>query len=173
MADGTWDDFTSRGGFADGAASLSDIDYRARNLLVTKINERLEKTTCTYRAFAYNRPGMHNGLMILFAHKECPEDTGQWKSSQFETVLQARNRPPELDEQLEVESEANDYTGAGTCEELADEAYREAHDCFYIVEREIVDKLVEAVDSYLAGDGSDKDAQDALGVACDALKGKL
>lgn len=172
MADGTWDDFFSKGGFADGAATVRRIDERARTNLVRMINELLEAATSNSRAFAYDRPGLHNGLMILFAAKDCPEDAGQWKAEQFETVLPSDTGPPELQEQLEWLGEGGEDEWPSTREELVEAAYREAHEAVYSVDRELVDKLIEAVDSYLAREGADE-SQDELGRACDALKGAL
>lgn len=61
MARGTFDDFTNKYGFNDGA-SVEYRDFQARDVICRGLN-RLLKTTV---AIPYDRPGLHNSCMILF-----------------------------------------------------------------------------------------------------------
>lgn len=64
MAQGTWEDFTNKYGFSDGAG-LEGRDYRARDILIKLLNEQPEVKSAGIRAIAYDRPGMHNSCLIL------------------------------------------------------------------------------------------------------------
>jgi len=64
MARGSWDDFTSKWGFGDGACS-EDRDFRARDKIVSKLNAdpgfQREKVT----AVAWDSTGSHNACFVL------------------------------------------------------------------------------------------------------------
>lgn len=64
MARGKWNDFTSKYGFHEGA-DLEDVDWRARDILVGLLNERTEMKAAGVRAIPYDRPGLHNGCLIV------------------------------------------------------------------------------------------------------------
>jgi hypothetical protein len=64
MAIGTWDDFTDKFGFQDGAG-VEDTDFRARAVLVKKLNDHPVMQKAKITAVEYDRPGMHNPCMIL------------------------------------------------------------------------------------------------------------
>lgn len=68
MAIGTWDDFTSKFGFGDGATA-EQRDFWARDALVDMLNKRWP----AMRAEGYDRPGVHNPVLILVEGEE-PED---------------------------------------------------------------------------------------------------
>jgi len=59
-------------GFNDGE-SLEDRDFRARDILVRLINKQPEMKAEHVRALAFDRPGVHNACLILFA-KDLEED---------------------------------------------------------------------------------------------------
>ena len=63
---GNWEDFAEKFGFNDGDGT-EGRDYRARDILVGLLNEQPEMKTAKVRAVAYDRPGVHNGCMILIA----------------------------------------------------------------------------------------------------------
>ncbi len=64
MAQGIWEDFTEKFGFGDGA-STEDRDFRARDILIRTLNQQPEMKAAGVRTVAYDRPGVHNGCMIL------------------------------------------------------------------------------------------------------------
>lgn len=67
------EDFTSKYGFRDGAA-FEFRDLQARDLLVKLFNEECDDQ----RAVAWDRPGMHNGCMIVFFKRQ-----SGWKPKQY------------------------------------------------------------------------------------------
>ncbi len=73
MARGSWDDFTSKYGFNDGA-STEERDWRVRDILVRMLNERQEMTDAGVRAEAYDRPGLHNGCLIVLVKTSADAD---------------------------------------------------------------------------------------------------
>lgn len=64
MARATWDDFSSKWGFEEGA-SLEARDFEVRSKLLEMLNESPALQTAKLRAVEYNRPGLHNCCMIL------------------------------------------------------------------------------------------------------------
>jgi hypothetical protein len=60
---GTWEDFTSKYGFNDGAA-IDGRDYEAREVLIQLINARQECRDAGITAVAFDRPGLHNPCLI-------------------------------------------------------------------------------------------------------------
>jgi hypothetical protein len=73
MAKGTWDDFTDKYGFADGAQTTS-WDFEVRDTLVGLLNDH-PITNQKYRYEAYDRPGCHNPCLILTFRKEGDTNT--------------------------------------------------------------------------------------------------
>jgi hypothetical protein len=67
------DDFTSKYGFRDGSAS-EPRDEIARELFVSRFNCKSK----TIRAVTWDRPGMHNGVMIVFFERK-----RGWKPVQY------------------------------------------------------------------------------------------
>jgi len=68
MAIGTWDDFTEKFGFEDGD-SLEERDFVARKYLVQMLN--VHPAMKGRRAFAFDRPGVHNSCLIIIVR--CPK----------------------------------------------------------------------------------------------------
>jgi hypothetical protein len=64
MAVGTWEDFTSKWGFQEGA-QLEARDWEAREILIALLNERAEVKAAKIRAVPWDRPGVHNPCLIL------------------------------------------------------------------------------------------------------------
>lgn len=64
MAIGTWDDFTGKFGFQDGAATDAE-DFVARDHLVAALNEHPAMKKEKITAVGWDRPGMHNGCIVL------------------------------------------------------------------------------------------------------------
>lgn len=64
MARGTWEDFTDKYGFDDGA-QVEDRDFGARAQLVKLLNEQPELKDAGVRAVEYDRPGFHNPCLIV------------------------------------------------------------------------------------------------------------
>ena len=56
-------------GFSDGAAIPLEA-WKCREVYVAVLNKLAEKYGSEVRAVAYDRPGMHNGCMLLFAKAE-------------------------------------------------------------------------------------------------------
>ena len=64
MARGSWDDFTGKYGFNDGEAT-EGRDYRVRTEICKRLNELPEMQQMKIRAVEFDRPGMHNGCLIV------------------------------------------------------------------------------------------------------------
>jgi len=64
MARGTFDDFTDKFGFSDGAAT-EPRDFQARDAICRGLNKLLKTTV----AVSFDRPGMHNSCMIVFFNR--------------------------------------------------------------------------------------------------------
>jgi hypothetical protein len=89
MAIGTWEDFTSKWGFNEGA-STEIRDYEARALIIAELNEMTGVRAAKIRAIEYNRPGFHNSCLILILPN--PEGRSDadlvtaWKANKLEVV---------------------------------------------------------------------------------------
>jgi hypothetical protein len=64
MATGTWDDFTDKYGFRDGA-SVEPRDFEARSTLVAVINDHAAMKAAGLQALEYDRPGLHNPCLVV------------------------------------------------------------------------------------------------------------
>jgi hypothetical protein len=64
MAMGTWEDFTSKYGFSDGA-TVERRDFRARLTLLEMLNDHHAMKAAGVHALAYDRPGLHNPCLIV------------------------------------------------------------------------------------------------------------
>lgn len=64
-----WDDFDSKFGFSDGDAVPPDA-WAVRYVYVRRINKLAKKKGSAVRVFAFDRPGMHNPLIIGCCKKE-------------------------------------------------------------------------------------------------------
>lgn len=64
MATGTWEDFTDKYGFEDGATT-DQIDFLARSHIVEALNTHPDMLAAKVTAVEWDRPGMHNGCFIL------------------------------------------------------------------------------------------------------------
>src|SRR5271165_5628815 len=64
MATGTWDDFTDKYGFRDGA-SVGPRDFEARSTLVEVLNDHAAMKAAGLQALEYDRPGLHNPCLVV------------------------------------------------------------------------------------------------------------
>ncbi|HWG45160.1 MAG TPA: hypothetical protein VN688_20490 [Gemmataceae bacterium] len=64
MAAGTWEDFTDKYGFNDGA-QVEERDFDARKRLVALLNDRPEMQAAKVRALEFDRDGFHNSCLIV------------------------------------------------------------------------------------------------------------
>jgi len=64
MATETWDDFTDKYGFRDGA-SVEPRDFEARSTLVEVLNDHTAMKKAGLQAFEYDRPGLHNPCLVV------------------------------------------------------------------------------------------------------------
>jgi hypothetical protein len=64
MATGTWEDFTNKYGFRDGA-SVEPRDFEARAKLAEMLNDQEAMKTAGLRALEYDRPGLHNPCLLV------------------------------------------------------------------------------------------------------------
>jgi len=64
MATGTWDDFTDKYGFCDGA-SVERCDFEARSTLVEVLNGHAAMKAAGLQAFEYDRRGLHNPCLLV------------------------------------------------------------------------------------------------------------
>jgi len=59
-----WDDFQTKWGFGDGDAVPPDA-WACRQVYIREINRLARKRGSKVRLAAYDRPGMHNGYLIV------------------------------------------------------------------------------------------------------------
>jgi len=64
MATGTWEDFTDKYGFSDGA-SAEQRDFEARARLVEMLNDHEVMKSAGLRALEYDRHGLHNPCLVV------------------------------------------------------------------------------------------------------------
>ncbi len=64
MATGTWEDFTDKYGFSDGA-SVEQSDFEARARLVERLNDHEVMKSAGLRALEYDRPALHNPCLVV------------------------------------------------------------------------------------------------------------
>jgi len=64
VATGTWEDFTDKYGFSDGA-SVEQRDFEARARLVEMLNDHDVMKSAGFRALEYDRPGLHNPCLVV------------------------------------------------------------------------------------------------------------
>jgi hypothetical protein len=64
MANGLWEDFTSKYGFSDGAA-VEPRDFEARSRLVHRLNDHPAMQSAGLRALEYDRAGFHNSCLVV------------------------------------------------------------------------------------------------------------
>ena len=64
MAIGTWEDFTNKYGFCDGA-SVEPRDFEARSTLVEVLNDHAAMKAAGLQALEYDRPGLHNPCLVV------------------------------------------------------------------------------------------------------------
>jgi hypothetical protein len=95
MATGTWEDFTSKYGFSDGA-SVEPRDFEARAKLVDMLNDREAMKTAGLRALEYDRPGLHNPCLLVVVERRAKSDAELLKSWLVGEIEEAR-LPDELE----------------------------------------------------------------------------
>jgi hypothetical protein len=97
MATGTWDDFTDKYGFRDGA-SAEPRDFEARSTLVEVLNDHAAMKAAGLQALEYDRPGLHNPCLLVVVigqGKSAVELLTSWLSGEIEEAP--------LPEELELE----------------------------------------------------------------------
>jgi hypothetical protein len=95
MATGTWEDFTSKYGFSDGA-SVEPRDFEARAKLVDMLNDREAMKTAGLRALEYDRPGLHNPCLLVVVERRAKSDAELLKPWLVGEIEEAR-LPDELE----------------------------------------------------------------------------
>jgi hypothetical protein len=89
LAFGSWQDFTSKWGFNEGASTESR-DYEARASIVAELNEMTGVKAAKVRTVEYNRPGFHNSCLILIlpnpADRSDAELLAAWKTGDLQEV---------------------------------------------------------------------------------------
>ena len=114
MARGTWDDFSDKWGFSDGAG-VEQRDFDARSIVASRLNGLPEFNVARIRAVPYDRPGVHNPCLIILLpnpnHKSDDQLLADWATNKTDAV-QLPEGNYDVDEiiyeaydQLEVESE--------------------------------------------------------------------
>jgi hypothetical protein len=86
MATGTWDDFTDKYGFRDGA-TVEPRDFEARSTLVEVLNDHAAMKAAGLQAFEYDRPGLHNPCLLVVVRgqgKSAAELLTSWLSGEIE-----------------------------------------------------------------------------------------
>jgi hypothetical protein len=74
MAMGTWEDFTSKYGFCDGA-TVERRDFTARLRLVGMLNDHHAMKAAGLHALAYDRPGFHNPCLVVVVRSQAKTAT--------------------------------------------------------------------------------------------------
>ncbi len=89
MAFGSWQDFTSKWGFNEGASAESR-DYEARASTVAELNEMPGVKAAKIRMVEYDRPGLHNSCLILTLPNPTDGSDAEllaaWKTHELEEV---------------------------------------------------------------------------------------
>lgn len=86
MATGTWEDFTDKYGFRDGA-NVEPRDFEARSSLVELLNDHAAMKAAGLRAFEYDRPGLHNPCLVVVVRgqgKSAAELLTSWQAGEIE-----------------------------------------------------------------------------------------
>jgi hypothetical protein len=86
MATGTWEDFTDKYGFCDGA-SVEPRDFEARSTLVEVLNDHGAMKAAGLQALEYDRPGLHNPCLIVVVKghgKSAAELLTSWLAGEIE-----------------------------------------------------------------------------------------
>jgi hypothetical protein len=108
MATGTWEDFTNKYGFRDGASAESR-DFEARSTLVEVLNDHGAMKTAGLQALEYDRPGLHNPCLIVVVKgqgKSAAELLTSWLVGEIEEAP----LPDELELEIsEFVAEAYDF----------------------------------------------------------------
>jgi len=95
MATGTWDDFTDKYGFCDGA-SVEPRDFEAGATLVEVLNNHAAMKAAGLQAFEYDRPGLHNPCLFVVVKgqgRSAAELLTSWQAGGIE----AEQLPDELE----------------------------------------------------------------------------
>jgi len=117
MARGTIDDFLSKYGFSDGSACEAR-DWDARDVLVRKLNKHLT----TVRALPFDRPGFHNGCMILLVKVK-----GKGNPPQKELLKALRGKDEKFFESMEFVHGLPDLKDDVCVDDLIDASYEAAN----------------------------------------------
>ena len=88
MATGTWDDFTDKYGFRDGA-TVEPRDFEARLTLVEVLNDHAAMKAAGLQALEYDRPGLHNPCLVVVVEgqrKSAVDLLTSWLAGEIEEV---------------------------------------------------------------------------------------
>lgn len=110
MARGNWDDFQSKYGFNEGAATEAR-DWRVRDILCGLLNARAEMKTAGVRAIAYDRAGMHNACLVLLLKavegKTDEQLLAEWQGS-ADAAIELPDLEVEIDQLVEEAYDADE-----------------------------------------------------------------
>jgi len=95
MATGTWDDFTDKYGFRDGA-SVEPRDFEARSTLVEVLNDHGAMKAAGLQALEYDRPGLHNPCLVVVV-KGQGKSAGELLTSWLAGEIEEERLPDELE----------------------------------------------------------------------------
>jgi hypothetical protein len=95
MATATWEDFTGKYGFSDGAA-VDARDFEARSVLVGLLNKHPAMKSARLRALEYDRPGLHNPCLVIVVTEQGEADS-ELLRLRLENQLVDADLPPELE----------------------------------------------------------------------------
>lgn len=90
---GLWEDFTDKYGFGDGGM-LEQRDFTARDNLVRSLNEQPEMKAASIRALPFDRDGVHNSCLIIFAKAQ----DGKTDEELLSLAIESDEPEPELPE---------------------------------------------------------------------------
>ena len=82
------DEMRTKYGFGDGGSVPADAEA-CRTVYVEALNRVAEKLGSTVRAYAYDRPGMHNPFLILFHRKDSPAEGELEPDEQMDDAIHA------------------------------------------------------------------------------------
>lgn len=106
------DDMMDKYGFNDGASTPQEVG-ELRMVYVAVINALAIHAKSDFRIVAYDRPGMHNGCMVLFVN-----------------IAELKSKVPDRTSRWEIITGRKPATAAMECVELhlTDDAFRAAYD---------------------------------------------
>jgi hypothetical protein len=97
-----FDEMRTKFGFGDGGSIPPDAEA-CRTVYVDALNQVAAKLGCELRAYAYDRPGMHNPFLILFRGKDTQTDHEEREPDEPMNEAIECCRELDLDELVEVQ----------------------------------------------------------------------